>query len=283
MPLAHVRGIAINYEILGEHGPWVAISPGGRRGLEGVQSLAGRLAAAGYRVLIHDRRNCGASDVAIEGNESEYEIWANDLHELLLQLKALPACVGGSSSGCRLAIVFALRHPEAVRALLLWRVTGGGVAARRLAQKYYGDFITAAKQGGMGGVCESEHFSERIAQRPANRERLMQMDPKRFIAVMSNWSNYFMEGAELPIIGATEEQLRSIKAAACIVPGNDMSHPRKIGENLSRILPTCELHHLKIKDYDLELSPREEWDEKESELAAIFTGFLKRVKSPVAA
>ena len=124
MPLAYVRGVAINYVILGEHGPWVAISPGGRHGLEGVQSLAARLAAAGYRVLIHDRRNCGASDVAIEGNESEYEIWADDLYEL---------------------------------------------------------------------------------------------------------------------------------------------------------------HHLKIKDYDLELSPRDEWNEKESELAAIFTGFLKRVKSPVAA
>ena len=176
MPLTTVRGVAINYEILGDHGPWVAISPGGRRGLEGVQSLAGRLAAAGYRVLIHDRRNCGASDVAIEGNESEYEIWADDLYLLLSQLKALPAC-----------------------------------------------------------------------------------------------------------IGATEEQLRSIKAAACIVPGNDMSHPRKVGENLSRILPACELHRLKIKDYDLELTPREEWDEKESELAAIFTGFLKRVKSAVVA
>ena len=70
-------------------------------------------------MLIHDRRNCGASDVVIEGEDSEYEILADDLYELLSKLGALPAFVGGSSSGCRLSLLFALRHPEAVRALLL--------------------------------------------------------------------------------------------------------------------------------------------------------------------
>ena len=83
MPRAAVNGITINYEVLGRHGPWVALSPGGRRAIEGVQSLAKRMAAAGYRALVHDRHNCGASDVVIEGEESENEIWADDLHELL--------------------------------------------------------------------------------------------------------------------------------------------------------------------------------------------------------
>lgn len=283
MPLANVRGVTINYEVFGSEGPWVALSPGGRRGLEGVQSLAGRIAVAGYRVLIHDRRNCGASDVAIEGNESEYEIWADDLHALSTQLKALPAYIGGSSSGCRLAILFALRHPESLRGLLLWRITGGGVAARRLAQQYYGEFIAAATQGGMAAVCESEHFRERIAERPANRERLMKMDPARFIEVMSNWNRFFIAGADLPIIGATEAQLKSIKIPACVVPGNDNSHPRRVGENLAKLLPRCELHSLQLKDYDLDLSPRDEWDEKEGELAAIFVGFMQRENSRAAA
>lgn len=59
MPIAHVRGININYEVLGTRGPWVALSPGGRRALDNVKSLAQHVADAGYRVLIHDRRNCG--------------------------------------------------------------------------------------------------------------------------------------------------------------------------------------------------------------------------------
>ena len=31
MPYATVRGAAINYEIIGSKGPWVSLSPGGRR------------------------------------------------------------------------------------------------------------------------------------------------------------------------------------------------------------------------------------------------------------
>jgi pimeloyl-ACP methyl ester carboxylesterase len=279
MPLASVRGVKLNYEVLGSAGPWVALSPGGRRGIEGVQALGAMIAAAGYRVLLHDRRNCGASDVAIDGDASEYEIWADDLYALLTQLNAVPAYVGGSSSGCRLAILFALRHPAAVRGLLLWRVTGGGVAARRLAQKYYGDFTSIAQQGGMAAVCTSEHFSERIAERPENRARLMAMDPAKFISVMSNWSRYFMEGADLPIIGATAAQLQSIKAPACIVPGNDNSHPRTVGENLGTLLPHAEVHRLLMTDYDLDLSPRAEWDEKNNALAALFVDFMRRTEA----
>jgi len=66
MPLANIRGANIHYEVLGARGPWVALSPGGRLGLENLRSLAGKLADKNHRVLLHDRRNCGASDVVIE-------------------------------------------------------------------------------------------------------------------------------------------------------------------------------------------------------------------------
>ena len=33
MPIATVRGVEINYQVLGERGPWVALQPGGRRGM----------------------------------------------------------------------------------------------------------------------------------------------------------------------------------------------------------------------------------------------------------
>ena len=278
MPRANVRGVDIHYQVLGERGPWVSLSPGGRRGLDGVSSLGTRIAAAGYRVLVHDRRNCGASDVVIEGDESEYEIWADDLYELLAQLDALPAYAGGSSSGCRLSLLLALRHPEAIRGLLLWRVTGGAFAAERLAENYYGEFIAVAKQGGMAAVCETEFFKERIESHPANRDRLLRMDPQHFIDVMSRWREYFVQSADLPVIGATDEALRSITVPACIVPGNDWTHPWYVGENLSRLLPNGELHRLMPEDVDAPLA-LEAWDEKEEELAAIFIDFLNRVSA----
>src|SRR5215470_3978948 len=149
MSVATIRGVDINYQVLGERGPWVALQPGGRRGLVGVKPLGQKIAEAGNRVLVYDRRNCGASDISFDGGNSENEVWADDLHELLQDLDAAPAFIGGSSSGCRLALLAALRHPCDVRGLLLWRVTGGAFAAQRLVENYYSQFIETAERGGI--------------------------------------------------------------------------------------------------------------------------------------
>jgi len=279
MPIANVRGVALHYQVLGETGPWVSLSPGGRRPIAAVHSLGASIAQAGYRVLLHDRRNCGASDVIIEGDESEYDIWADDLHALLGQLDALPAYVGGASSGCRMSLLFALRHPEAARGLLLWRLTGGQVAADRLARQYYTDFIELAERGGMSAVCNSEFFRERISARPENGARLMAMDPQRFIAVMSHWRTYFIEGAALPVIGATEDQLRSIRVPTCVVPGNDRVHARRAGENAARLIPHAELHDIMPPGPDVDEIPLEEWARREGQLAAVFLDFLARTEA----
>src|SRR5690348_14962496 len=74
MPVATVRGVDINYEVLGDRGPWVALQPGGRRALAGVKPFGDKLAEAGCRVLIYDRRNCGASGVSFDGGNSENAI-----------------------------------------------------------------------------------------------------------------------------------------------------------------------------------------------------------------
>ena len=47
MPVANIRGVNLNYEVLGTHGPWLALSPGGRRALDMVKSLAQRMAKIG--------------------------------------------------------------------------------------------------------------------------------------------------------------------------------------------------------------------------------------------
>ncbi|MEQ1775360.1 MAG: alpha/beta hydrolase [Burkholderiales bacterium] len=275
MPHITIRGAHINYEILGDKGPWVALTPGGRRPLEGVKHLAERVAAAGYRVLIHDRRNCGASDVVLEGTASEYEIWAEDLYAMLQHFNALPAFVGGGSSGCRMSLLLALRHPEAVRGLLLWRVTGGAFAARRLANQYYFQYIEAAKKGGMAAVCETEHFRDRIAQRPSNREALMTMDVARFTASFSRWADGFLQDADKPVIGATAAQLQSVKIPTLIVPGNDKTHARDVGEKAHAIMKGSELYILFAEQQDIDIVPPQEWEFKDDELAGVFANFIK--------
>lgn len=275
-----INGASLNYEILGSSGPWVSLSPGGRRALAAVKSLAQRIADAGYRVLIHDRRNCGASDVMLSGDAAEHEVWADDQHALLVQLGALsgnsPVFVGGSSSGCRMSLAFALRYPQAVRGLLLWRITGGAFAAKRLAKEYYGQYIAAMQSGGMAALCAMPHFRDLMVAHAPNRERLLAADPEKVIAAMTRWSQGFLQEADLPVIGATAEQLRSIKAPACVIPGNDNTHPKAAGEGLAKLLPDATLNILFSEHLDVDVVPPEDWAAKEAEMAGMLLAFLKR-------
>src|SRR3954470_22262810 len=124
MPTMNVRGVNIHYRAIGDKGPWLALITGGRRGFAEFVPLAEKIAAHGVRVLIHDRRNTGASDVVIQGSDGEEEIWTDDLYEMLGKLNARPAVVGGASSGARTSVLTYLRHPDAGRALFLMRLAG---------------------------------------------------------------------------------------------------------------------------------------------------------------
>lgn len=275
MQVAKVRGLDIHYEILGERGPFVALQPGGRRAGASVKPLTEKIAEAGYRVIVYDRRNTGASTVAIEG-DSENDVWADDLHALLGQLDALPAYIGGSSSGCRLAMVLALRHPEAVRGLLLWRVTGGEHAAVHLANQYYTSHIEAAQKGGMAAVCAMEHWSEVIAANPKSRETLMAMQPQDFIARMERWRQAFNAGAEHPVIGLSPAELRGMTMPACIVPGKDPVHPLPAGQAAHRLMPNAEYVEVVSEQRATLDEAFADWDAKEGLLAATFIDFLRR-------
>jgi pimeloyl-ACP methyl ester carboxylesterase len=280
MPEVVVRGVHINYEVIGSQGPFIALTPGSRRSYAELVSLAKAIAATGYRVLLHDRRNCGASDVAFDGSGSEHEVWADDLYNLAKQLKAAPLYVGGSSAGARLAILFAIRHPDALHGLLLWRVTGGQEAVDRLAENYYGQFIKLARAGGMQAIADSEHFSECIKARPENRELLLATDVDAFIKVMTTWREAFLKSAELPIVGATEADLNAIKAPVCIIAGNDVIHTPATASKAAKLIPHSELHDdvvrkraddQLLKDWD-----RKEWRDAEPRMTQIFSAFLQK-------
>jgi pimeloyl-ACP methyl ester carboxylesterase len=276
MPIASVRGVNINYQVVGDRGPWVALITGGRRAYNEFIPLAGKIAGGGFRVLLHDRRNTGASDILFDSEEVEEATWADDLAVLLSQLQAVPAFIGGSSAGARTAILFALRHPAAVCALLLLRVTGGAFAAGRLPENYYDQYIRAAEQGGMAAVCATEQYAERIAANPANRDRLMSMDPKRYIAVMRRWRELFVAGAHLPVMGVTDAELNSIKVPTVIIPGNDLTHASASALAAHERIPGSEIHRLPITEQDVPLVPFPDWAPHEEEIARVFVDFMRR-------
>jgi len=275
MPTLNVRGVNIHYRVIGDKGPWLALITGGRRGFAEFVPLAEKIAAHGVRVLVHDRRNTGASDIVIDGKDGEEEIWTDDLYEMLGRLGARPAVVGGASAGARTSVITYLRHPDAVRALFLMRVTGGEFAAGRLPEMYYGQFIKAAKQGGMAAVCATEQYQERIAANPSNRERLMKMDPQRYVEQMSHWLAIFTRGPVKPMYGVTEAQLKSIKVPSIVIPGNDKTHSSVEGRAIQKAIPGSKLFDLELADQDLPLVPFTDWAPQEPTLARVCADFVK--------
>ena len=279
MPTITVNSCTIHYEEIGSGVPLV-FTPGSRNPKAIMRPVAERVAPP-YRGIIYDRRNCGASDIIIAGEESEQEIWADDLAQLIRQLGIAPAYIGGWSAGCRVSLLTAIRNPEVVKGLLLGWVTGGAFAAQRLAHRYYGQFIEAAESGGMQAVADSPYFAERIGENLGNLDRLLSMDVKDFIEVMSRWRTYFIEGSDLPVIGATEERLKSIKVPTVIVAGDDDTHTLTAAQALHKLLPNSQFHDpvIQREEWDkLQKSPPEVLAETRAERTVpIFLKFLEQV------
>jgi pimeloyl-ACP methyl ester carboxylesterase len=141
---------------------------------------------------------------------------------------------------------------------------------------YYGQFIRAASEGGMAAVCATEQYQERIAANPSNRERLMRMDPQRYIEVMSNWLAIFTRGPVAPMYGVTEAQLRSIRVPSVVIPGNDKTHSMSCGRAIQRLIPASRLVELPLEDRDVPLVPFPEWAPHEEAIARVCADFVKQ-------
>jgi pimeloyl-ACP methyl ester carboxylesterase len=242
--------------------------------------MAQKIAKSGFRVMLHDRRNTGASDLWIDGDEGEEAPWLSDMHELMRQNDALPAFFCGSSAGARTSIRFYLKYPQAVRGLLLLRVTGGAFAAGRLPENYYGQFLTAAKQGGMAAVCAMDAWKERFKENPRGRDYLANLPVEKFIKVFTRWKEVFEAGGKHPVMGVTEQELRSIKVPVMIIPGNDQTHSSASAAVAHKLIPGSQVHQLPITDQEVPLIPFPEWGPYEEEIARTFVDFMQRNIAP---
>ena len=241
MPSTSIDGCSIYYEVLGQGLP-IVLTPGGQASLETVRVLAEKLASE-YRVILWDRANLGRSEVVFKG-AADLDLWSDELAELLHRLDAAPAYLAGASSGSRVSYRTALRYPEVVRGLFLWLVTGGSPIAERLGQNYYGQFADLAETEGMQAVVESTvlagstSWAQRVEINPANRGRLLAMDPGEFARVLRRWQRFFR--ADDPVIGITADELRRISVPTCLIAGCDESHRRDRSELVAQLIPDVE-------------------------------------------
>lgn len=117
MPHVQANGVRLYYEEHGAGAPIVCVHGTSTSAMvwrpAAIQDLAGR-----GRTIVYDRRGCTRSERP-DPYETSLEEHAEDAAALLEALDATPAIVIGRSYGGQTAIELALRHPEAVRALVL--------------------------------------------------------------------------------------------------------------------------------------------------------------------
>ena len=159
MPSIEINGGNVVYEILGDSGDLIALTPGGRfsKEIPGLRPLAEALAAGGYRVLLWDRPNCGASDVQFYG-QSESHMRAETLHKLVTGLGFERCILAGGSGGARDSMLTTMLYPEMVTRLVVWNIVGGIYGSFVLGSFYIIPSILAVRGN-------ADHVRELLADR----------------------------------------------------------------------------------------------------------------------
>ena len=166
-------------------------------------------------------------------------------------------------------MLLAYHHPAAVKALLLWRVTGGPFAARRLAFNYYEQFLQAVETGGIAAVLATEHFAAVIAAKPVNAETPRHLGAAAVTAAMRRWLAGFRADRDFPVAGQAPEKKRTMTVPALIIPGNDRVPPPEPVQAAHRLQAnaTCQTVLTEQVDADVDFAG---WDQATGTLAARF-------------
>ena len=248
-----VNGVSIAYEVAGKGPPIVWTSGVWNPRDAWTYVFAGQF-SANYQVLTWDRRNTGASDLAIEDAESEWHLWTDDLHALLQELGMSPAYVGGGSAGSVLSLLMAHRYPKDVKGLILYHTPTNDVQniLLPLAGAHYLCLAEAAEHKGMEAVIKMSAnppepdwteftiwIADAIAQNPENRDRVLAMDPEQFAKTMRKWAKW-TASPRLYLANLSDEELAGIDVPAIMAHGFDAWHPEHTARDLGRLLPNAE-------------------------------------------
>jgi esterase len=236
MPEAHVNGVRLHYDERGAGAPILCIHGGGSTALMWADAVEG-LARFG-RVIAYDRRGCARSQRPVPYERTTVAEQADDAAGVLDALADAPAVVIGRSYGGAVAIDLALRHPEAVRALVLLEADALGLSRaglewtralrdrlREVAARDGVDAVYAALIGEVLGEGTWESF-------PGEIRRILTQNGPALLAEL--------EYADQPMPGASE--LAALEAPTLLVAASESPPPqREMTDALAGVLPNARM------------------------------------------
>lgn len=257
---ARSKGAKLYYEIKGNGHPIVFIHGGqmDRR----MWDLQFDLYSRKYKVIRYDVRGYGKSDVPVRGFSHE-----DDLYDLLKSLRVKKASIVGLSLGGRIAVDFALRHPEMVDSLVL---AGSGLSGYSFSDRSGWTIIKAARDKGLAAATEmwlKHPYMAPAMGIPAIRQRIRQLAQENAHAWLEN--PIFERELEPPAI----DRLSQIRVPTLIVVGDrDVQDIHKIAEKLKADISGSEMHIIRGAGHIVNMEKPEEFNQ-------IVLGFLEKRKS----
>jgi 3-oxoadipate enol-lactonase len=187
------------------------------------------------KVMMLDNRGVGRSDKP--PGPYSIEQMADDAYEVLRQRGAGPAHVVGTSMGGYIALTLALRHPEAIRSLILVATTSGGDGSSGVPAKTLASWAAAVPLGPAKFARATMPLSYGpgwVSEHPAEFEELLAMRLKADTPTES-WKSQFDAAASFLKEGLPDGP---INQPAVIVHGTqDVVVPYSNAAHLAARLP----------------------------------------------
>ncbi|MCF6263307.1 MAG: alpha/beta hydrolase [Xanthomonadales bacterium] len=236
MMIVNNNGIELAIEIIGEGKPLIfAHGLGGNRQftLEQFSSLADR-----YQIIAYDQRGHGGSTPITDPALYDANTMAEDISVIMDSLGLEQVIVGGESMGAATALLFALKHPQRVNALLL------------TAPAFSDKANTEKPRLQLMGEELLKGDMQDFLQKSARRMRVdfnMPEDIIRKIAWLQ--SSHYPESlgtACMTVINwkiySDAQVLEQLSMPCCILAwANDPLHPFELAQQMSVVIPDAEL------------------------------------------
>lgn len=186
-----------------------------------------------FRVVAPDLRGSGKSWNAAP---LTFDQLADDVRALLDHIGARRAVVGGVSSGSGVALRFALRHPDRIRALLVITpvYAGEDVGYTPQQKAAFARMDSIARRARDEGLQVLEQLYESLPL--AVRARGIAM-LKGFDAASVAATSHFVASGAQPFTSAGD--LRSIEVPTLLIRGDDDIHPADVSDLYAQNIPGC--------------------------------------------